>query len=286
MAIKGMILDVDGVIVGEKIGFNSPSPNMEVISALKRIKSRGIFVSLCTAKPHFAIKDIIERAKLDNLHITDGGGVIIDPIDNVILKSNIINSDSALKVLNIYLKNKVYTEYYTVDDYFIEESQVCEITKKHAHVLQRKPQLVNSIIESSKYNKITKIMPIARDEEDKKRLIELFKPFENDLVLSWGVHPVALPLQFGIITAKGISKKNAWEEIMKNSKISFDDVLGVGDSTSDWQFIQMCKYGAAMGNASKELKELIESKGKEFFYIAPSVDENGIIDVFKHFNIL
>ena len=141
MTIKGIILDIDGVIIGEKIGFNSPSPHPEVISALKKIKSKGIFVSLCTAKPHFAIKDTIESAGLDNLHITDGGGVIIDPIDNVILKSNIINSDSAIKVI----------------DYFIEENQTSEITKKHAHVLQKEPQLVKSLVESARNDKITKI---------------------------------------------------------------------------------------------------------------------------------
>ena len=72
--------------------------------------------------------------------------------------------------------------------------------------------------------------------------LQKFRPFENDLILSWGVHPVALPLQFGIITAKSISKKNAWEEIIKNEGISFDEVLGVGDSTSDWRFIQLWTY--------------------------------------------
>jgi len=52
-----------------------------------------------------------------------------------------------------------------------------------------------------------------------------------------GVHPVALPLQFGIITAKGISKKSAWGEIIKNEGILFDESLVVGDCTTDWQFI-------------------------------------------------
>ena len=105
-------------------------------------------------------------------------------------------------------------------------------------------------------------------------------------MLSWGIHPVALPLQFGIVTAKGISKKNAAEEIVKNADISFNEVLGVGDSKSDWQFIQLCRYGSAMGNASEELKELVLSKGKDFSFIAPSVDENGILDVFKNFNLV
>jgi HAD superfamily hydrolase (TIGR01484 family) len=286
MAINGIILDIDGVIVGDKIGINSPHPAPAVVLALKQVKSKGVFVSLCTAKPYFAILDIIKSANLDNLHITDGGGVVIDPIDNVILKSEIIDSDNALKVLDVFLKSNVYTEVYTVDDYFVQKSQVSEITKKHAHVLQRNPNIVESLIETAKENKLTKIMPIAKDEGGKKRVAKLFKPFENNLVLSWGIHPVAIPLQFGIITAKGISKENAAEEIIKNAGISFDNVLGVGDSTSDWQFIKLCKYGAAMGNASDGLKKLVLSKGKGFSYIGPSVDENGIIDIFRNFNII
>ncbi|KKR03169.1 MAG: hypothetical protein UT26_C0008G0030, partial [Microgenomates group bacterium GW2011_GWC1_39_12] len=35
--IKGIILDVDGVIVGEKIEFNSPYPHPDVIQTLKSL---------------------------------------------------------------------------------------------------------------------------------------------------------------------------------------------------------------------------------------------------------
>lgn len=284
MKIKAIILDIDGVIIGEKKGFNYPMPHPDAINALKKIRSKGIIISLCTARPSFAIKDIIDSAGLNNLHITDSGGVIIDPIDNLILKSNIIESSSAVEVINSYLKKNIYTEFYTVDDYFIQENQKSKLTEGHAHILGKDPKIVSSLTDSAKQNDITKIIIVAQDKDEKNNLINIFKPFENDLVLSWGVHPVLLPLQFGIITAKGISKKNAWKTILKKENISFDEVLGVGDSTSDWQFMQLCKYTAAMGNASEELKELVKTK-KDYF-IAPSVDENGIIDVFEFFKII
>jgi hydroxymethylpyrimidine pyrophosphatase-like HAD family hydrolase len=63
-------------------------------------------------------------------------------------------------------------------------------------------------------------------------------------------------------------------------------VLGVGDTTGDWKFMQLCHYAAAMGNASNELKELVETKGEDNFFIAPHVDNNGILEVFKHFSLL
>ncbi len=84
--IKGIILDVDGVIVGEKIGFNSPWPHIDVINKLKEIRNKGISISLCTAKPHFSISKIIKDAGLDNYHIADGGAVIINPVNRKIVK--------------------------------------------------------------------------------------------------------------------------------------------------------------------------------------------------------
>jgi len=36
--IKAVILDIDGVIVGEKIGFNSPYPHLKVFELLKKIR--------------------------------------------------------------------------------------------------------------------------------------------------------------------------------------------------------------------------------------------------------
>jgi len=128
-------------------------------------------------------------------------------------------------------------------------------------------------------------MPIAKNEDDKKRLIELFEPFKNDLTLSWGIHPIALPHLFGIITAKGISKKQAALEIANSIRVKPEEMLGVGDSTSDWQFIETCGYAGAMGNASEELKQLVCSKGKENSFIGKSVDENGILDIFNYLSL-
>ena len=255
--IKGIILDVDGVIVGEKIGFNSPDPNIEVINKLKEIKAKGIAISLCTAKPQFSIKSIIDAAGLDNFHITDGGGVIIDSLNNEIRKKHVIDKELAIKALKLCLENGIYTECYTVNDYYIQGNQVSDITKKHIHILQKDPIIVKDLISESINCDITKIMPIALDNEDKIRVIELFGKSNIELDLSWGIHPVALPLQFGIVTAPGITKKQGAIEISKGVNVPLENILAVGDSTSDWQFISLCGYGAAMGNASQELKDLV-----------------------------
>ena len=282
--IKGIILDVDGVIVGEKIEFNSPYPHPDVIQTLKSLREKGIIISLCTAKPHYSIQKIITDAGLNNLHITNGGGVIIDPIHKVVLKKHVINKEDSIKIIEVYLKNNVYTEFYTVDDYFIQSNQASTITKIHMHILQRDPKIVASLIDEARKQEIVKIMPIAKDESDKQRLIQIFKLLENMATLSWGIHPIALPYLFAIITEKDISKKQAAMEIASEYSITPQELLGIGDSASDWQFIQSCGYAGAMGNSSNELKEKVLSKG-DHGYIGKSVDKNGVIDIFKHFSV-
>ena len=282
--IQGIILDVDGVIVGEKIGVNSPYPHPSVLQRLSDLRQKnGIVISLCTAKPHFAIRKIIDDAHLDNLHITDGGGVIIDPIDNVVVTQHTIPKDVAKEVLETYLASGVYVEFYTPQGYYIQSDRVSKITEGHTHVLQHQPTLLANLAESSIEHEITKIMPIATDVADKARLTSLFQDFQDRLTLSWGVHPVMLPLQFGIITAPGISKQQGVFDIAKTTGIPLENFLGIGDSTSDWQFIQPCGYGASVSNASQELKNLVLSKGDSRSFIGPGVDEHGILKILDHF---
>lgn len=284
--IQAIVLDVDGVIIGEKIGFNSPSPHIEVIDAMRYIQNSGIPIILCTAKPSFAIQKIVKDANLDNLHITDGGGVVIDPLRGVILSKHLIPPNIAKVIVEALLSANVYTEIYTTSEYIIDHSQSGEFTAKHKLVLQSSPREVESLINELQKVEVVKIMPIAKDLGDKIVVDQLLHQFLPSVVVSWGVHPVILPLQFGIVTAPGISKAIALSEILKKLKINLENVMGVGDSASDWQFIQSCGFAVAMGNAHEELKSLVSSRGSERSFIAPSVEVNGIIDTFKHFHLI
>ncbi len=284
--IKAIISDVDGVIIGEKIGYNSPHPHTEVSTALKAVREKGISISLCTAKPHYSISEEIKRSNLHNPHIADAGAVIIDPIDKIIVEKHVLDKDLVKEILQTLRDANVYVEFYKLDGYFIQKDKASEITAKHTHILQREPILLTNIMNESEKYEITKIMPIAKDKEDLLRVSELLKLFKPKASISWGVHPVALPLQFGIITAFGSSKKEGSEAIVKSLGISFDEVLGIGDSTSDWSFIQLCGYGATLSNGTDELKEKLKSKGEGKYFISnDSVDENGILQILNHFSL-
>lgn len=275
---KAIILDVDGVIIGEKKGVNTPHPHPDVMTVLKRVRASGIPVVLCTAKPAFGIEYEIKEAQLDNPHIADGGGLLVDNKGKVYEKFT-LETSLAKRVIKRLLEKGVYTEVYTADDYIIQANQEGDITDKHAFVLQRKPRVVESLLDFCENNEITKIMQVVADESYKTFGEEVFAPFKSESTMIWGVHPPILPLQFGIITSLGISKPQGAKNIAKILDIPIENMLAVGDSTSDWKFMNLCGYVGAMGNATPELKELVKSKGDGKYMVGAHVDNNGIIDI-------
>lgn len=134
--IKAVILDVDGVIVGNKAGYNFPNPHPDVITALKNVHAKGIPICLCTAKPSFAALSIIEAAQLNNLHITDGGATVIDPIDGILAAKHAIDAELCQKIISIFYQRGVYQELYTPHDYYILRQQLGPLTEKHNQTLQ------------------------------------------------------------------------------------------------------------------------------------------------------
>jgi hydroxymethylpyrimidine pyrophosphatase-like HAD family hydrolase len=281
--IKGIILDVDGVLIGNKPGYNWPMPNPKVMDALKNLRQSGIFVCLCTGKGTFSIRKIVEKANLDNIHIGDGGAVAVDFINRRIFDKHFINSEIAGKLVFMFRNNGIYVEAYTTEGYLIEKKTTSEITQKHSLILGVEPGTVKSLPDVVGMLDIVKVMPIARDEKEKKFIIKLFEPYRDLLTLQWGVHPTALPYQFGIITAKNISKSQAVRVISRTVDVQLDDLLGVGDSDTDWEFIKICGYKGVMGNGSPDLKANVGNA--ENGYLGKSVNENGVLDIFSHFGL-
>lgn len=258
-------------------------PHPGVIAALQHLREQGIFVSLCTGKGTFAIKDIVFAANLNNFHIGDGGAVVMDFFNNVVIEKHCVARTTAKKILATLLNRGTYVELYSVDGYFIAKDAVSDITTKHTEILGRKPSLANSFFDLAGTMDVVKIMPVAKDEKDKQEIIDALAPYGNTISLQWGLHPTALPYRFGIVTAPGISKKSAALTIARHTGIPLAQTLGVGDGLTDWNFIEVCGFAGAMGNASEDLKKLVAGRPKGTYYIGADVNENGVLDIFRNF---
>ena len=282
--IKAVITDVDGVMVGRELGVNYPLPSSAVIRELKEIQNRGISIVLATAKYHFAIHEIIRLADLDNPHITDGGALIIDLLNNKVVKRHIFDKGLAQDIADQFVKENIYLEVYTVDDYFVGSSQVSELTKKRNELLQKDSKIVDSFTEIADTGEIIKFIAFVMDEEGREKVEVLLRDNKSNINLLWSAHP-ALAYQLAIITVHGVSKRHAALEVLKYLKVKPAETLGIGDTLGDWDFMELCGYTAVVGNNSDELINLAKSRGAGKYFFAPSVDEDGLLTVFDHFKL-
>ncbi len=282
--IKAIILDVDGVIVGDRAGFNAPYPPTEVINKLKQIRENGVYVILCSAKPYYSVKKIVDDAHLSNIQTALAGAILVDPSNLEITKKHVIDSTVTLDLTKKFLSNNIYTEVYTTDKYYIQKEQKNEITDLHNFTLSFEPIMVDSLIDQVKKSEIVKILPVTKTIKERQIVDKIFSDYISKLMIGWSTHPAIKGYFFGNITASGISKKQSVLEIMDIYKIKTEEILGVGDSLTDWDFIGICGFAGAMGNAVEDLKKLVLSKNKNG-YVGKSVDENGIMDIFKYFGL-
>ncbi len=282
--IKAVILDVDGVIVGDKKGFNAPYPPLEVINKLKQIREKNIYIILCSAKPYYSVKKIVDDARLDNIQTALAGAILVDPVSLEIVKRHVIDNGIAVDLTKQLFDSNIYTEIYTTDKYYIQKNQKNEITELHNFTLSFEPIIVDDLINQVKESEIVKILPVTKTDQERKIVDEIFFEFKEKLVIGWSTHPAIKGYYFGNITTQGISKKQSILEIVEMYKIKSQEMLGVGDSLTDWDFIGICGYAGAMGNAVDDLKTLVLSKGKNG-YIGKPVNENGILDIFRYFGL-
>lgn len=281
MKIKAIALDVDGVLIGQRHGYNSPKPHSDVLQLLRSIHESGVYIVLVTAKLHHSIHNIARDANLLGYHVADGGAVLINVLNND-LSTISINEITTRNIVQEFQKENIYTCFYTSDDYYVQDRSNEEITRANSAILLREPKLTNSIQNEILGKKVTKIMPIVSGDKNKVSASQIFENLHTGLTLHWAKNPMAPTYWFGFITAAGVTKLTGLQRIVDEKNIELQNVLGVGDSDSDLVFIDACGFGAAMGNASSSLKKRIKERGKSGF-IGPSVDENGIIDILKYF---
>jgi hydroxymethylpyrimidine pyrophosphatase-like HAD family hydrolase len=284
--IRAVVADVDGVMVGKRPGFNFPLPHASVIDALKRVNKNGIPVILCTAKFYVGIKQIAVQAHLDNPHITDGGALIINLVRNEIVREHAMGNALVRRFSESCLKNDLYLELYSATSYFVQKSQKTDFTDRRSQLLQLEPILVDSLNDIANHEKIMKMIFFARDPDKQKVGYNLTMNLGDSVHFIWSHHPFLDPWKPGVLTAVNVSKVNAMTELLEALHIPAESVLGIGDSKSDWNFMEQCGTVAVVGDKDQELCELARTKGDGNYFLAPSVDDHGIIEILKRYQLI
>lgn len=256
--IKAVFLDFDGTVFSHYTEQIPPS----AIKAIRALKEKGIIVYLCSGRAIAEMKDFdISELPIDGM-ILSNGQMVIDSENNIIYE-NTIEGELKEKVIDMFNKKEIAMYICTDDDIFLNfaNKRVKDITDAVSSPLPA--------IKEYTGQKIYMCSPFFDDEETGEYIKEYFSDAD---ITTW--HNGAFD-----IVPKGSSKTIGIDKVIEKYGIDLSETMGIGDGENDIKMLKHCAIGVAMGNSIEEVKEAAD-------YVCAHIDEDGVYEALKHFNVI
>ena len=255
--IKIVFFDVDGTLISIKTR-NIPDSTKKAIKALRE---KGILCFIATGRHPNNTKGIgLEELEFDGI-LGLNGQMAVDKDGKVLYSVSLDKADQKVIVDNF---NK----------------------REHSIVIVEKDRQYFNYLDSSALNfrKKFKLPPPEIGEYQGGEILQgiayineadeaaFMSQFKNAKSARWNTNG------FDIINGSG-GKDVGIKKLLDILNIKAEETMAFGDNHNDKEMLELVNIGVAMGNSIPELKEIAD-------YVSDEVDDDGIYNALKHFNLI
>ncbi|KAA6335008.1 putative bifunctional phosphatase/peptidyl-prolyl cis-trans isomerase [termite gut metagenome] len=255
--IKALFFDIDGTLVS----FNTHAIPQSTINAIELAKEKGIKVFISTGRPKVIINNLGDLA-FDGYITMNGSYCYVG--EKVIYKCRIPPEDVQTMAEIVERDN--------IPCVFVEENRmnVCNGNEKIEEFQRtlKVPSMAMATIEEVVTKEIFQMSPFITVEQEKSVMSSL----PHCSVGRW------CPI-FADVVAVNNGKEKGIDEIIKYFGFDLEETMSFGDGGNDINMLRHVAIGVAMGNASERVKQAAG-------YVTTSVDNDGVMNALKHFNII
>lgn len=240
------MLDVDGTTVP-----NRPDgmPSKKVTEAIAKAKDK-IYIGLITGRPIYNVLHIYKHLELSGPLVLLGGAQIIEPKTGHLLYERVIEKKDILLLCNMLKQLDII--------FYIDEKD-----RSYKYTQSYIPHTPCTLL-------VEDVLPHLADQIIQEITISM-PHIQTHKLVSYTHGRICITIAHAEAT-----KQHAIWEVAKILQIHTEEIIAVGDGYNDFPFFMACGLKVAMGNAVDELKAIAD-------YIAPTVDEDGIVDVIERF---
>lgn len=265
---KIIFIDVDGTLVNEDQSIPATSK-----IAVQKAKENGHKVFLSTGRSKAELFDDILAMGFDGL-ICAGGGYA--EISGIPLFHKKVNSEDVIHLVNYFNENEVdfYLEsnggLYASKNCLSHIMKVSGVTKKEDHPFAN-ALILNEDLYREDINKVCFMQSKLPFEVIKKE-------FENTFQVLHCTIPV-FGKDSGELAVPGVDKKKAIEKVLEHLHMTKEQTIAIGDGMNDYDMLEFCDIGIAMGNAHEKLKVIAD-------YVTDHIEEDGFYKAFDKYQLI
>lgn len=259
--VKALFFDIDGTLVS----FKTHHIPHSTIKAIEEAKARGVEIYISTGRPLSLINNIGEIAHLVDGYITTNGAYCV--VNNEVIHCGEIprkDVDTFMRLAD-------------------EQGFSCMVVGEHDLAIYHGDEKINAIfrgmlnvkdipedvpMEPILRQRVLQLTPVMTEDEETR----LMRQLPGCIASRW------CP-DFMDITAKGADKGSALRIMAKHQHIDIQETMAFGDGGNDLSIIREAGIGVAMGNANDNLKQTAD-------YVTTSVDDEGVYNALRHFNVI
>jgi Cof subfamily protein (haloacid dehalogenase superfamily) len=260
MKIKAVFFDIDGTL----ISFKTHTIPQSTLQAIRQLKEKGIKIVVATGRSFNQISQL-DTIAFDG-YITFNGNVCLTADKEIFFKNSIpketiqalIKYQEDVKMFPcVFMSEKENTINY-VDDTVIRSFKILNLPVNEVKDMREAAK--NDIIQLNVFldpSEDTDLMQTALRNCEATRWTDLFAD----------------------VNVKNTNKSTGVEKFLQHWNIDVSETLSFGDGGNDVAMLQYTGIGVAMGDASDSIKAIAD-------YTTDSVDEDGIWNALKHFEVI
>lgn len=236
-----VITDVDGTLVTHDKVLTA-----RAIAAVERLHKAGIGFSICSSRPPFGLRMLIEPLALA---LPIGGynaGAIVEP-DLAVIEHKLVPPDVAREAVDLFRQHEIDCWVFS-DDRWLVANPAGDHVEREIRTIQTAPTVVAAFTDAH-FAAVGKIVGPSHDHPLIARMTEMMQQ-----ALAGRASVARSQPYYCDVIPPGIDKGRLVEFLAARLGVPRSEILVLGDMENDLQMFRHAGFAVAMGNAGDEVK--------------------------------
>jgi Cof subfamily protein (haloacid dehalogenase superfamily) len=241
MKVSLVITDVDGTLVK-----TDKSLTPRAIAAVQRLHDAGIGFSVCSSRPPFGLRTMVDTLGVKLPFGGYNGGQIVET-DYTIIEQTLMPPEAAKLAVQTFQRHAIDCWIFTGNTWVIANRQGAHVDHE-IHTIDTPPTVVPAF-EEKHYQAVGKLVGPS---DDHPLILQVAAELQG--LLAGHAHAARSQAYYCDVIPHGIDKGRLVELLMQRLGVPREEVLVLGDMENDLEMFRKAGFAVAMGNATDDIK--------------------------------